>query len=383
MTQSEFEVVARAPGVELDRVHNENVVLLHGDWTLRGLGESIDAIDADLKRATRAPDAIWDLSDVSALDTTGALVLWRAWQRKMPAHGRIPDRHQRLFEYWIAQDEAGTHLPPRRPSLNRRTYRAMVNAGRNGTEQTLQWLDVLGRFALDSASIAYRPRSGPWRELSATIYLAGLRALPITGLVGVLIGIVVAYLAALQLRMFGAEQFIVDMLGFGIIRELGPLLAAIIVAGRSGSAMTAQIGVMRLAQELDAMSALGISISQRLIWPKIVALTLVMPLVALWTILAALAGGIAATQVTLELGLSQFIDTMPNRVPPVNLWIGLGKAVVFGAAIGLTAAHFGLRIQPNTRDLGAQTTRAVVASITLVIIINAIFAVLLQDVGFR
>jgi phospholipid/cholesterol/gamma-HCH transport system permease protein len=117
--------------------------------------------------------------------------------------------------------------------------------------------------------------------------------------------------------------------------------------------------------------------------PKVVGLIIVMPLVALWTILAALAGGIAATQVTLQLGVDYFVATMPDRVPVANLWIGLSKAVTFGAVVGLTSAHFGLRIQPNTRDLGAQTTRAVVASITLVIVINAVFAVALQDIGFR
>src|SRR5690606_822765 len=146
-----------------------------------------------------------------------------------------------------------------------------------------------------------------------------------------------------------------DMLGFAVIRELGPLIGAIIVAGRSGSSMTAQIGVMRLAQELDAMTALGISVSRRLIWPRVAALIVIMPLLVLWTVLAALAGGIVASQLTLGLGLDYFLTAMPERVPTANLWIALGKGLVFGAAVGLTASYFGLRIKPNTRDLGAQT----------------------------
>src|SRR5690606_10548668 len=151
-----------------------------------------------------------------------------------------------------------------------------------------------------------------------------------------------AYLSALQLRNFGVGQYIVDMLGYAVIRELGPLIGAIIVAGRTGSAMTAQIGVMRLAQELDAMTALGISISRRLIWPRVAALIVIMPLVVLWTVLAGLAGGVAASYVTLDFGLAYFLAEMPERVPIANLWIGLGKGLVFGAAIGLTAAYFGL-----------------------------------------
>jgi phospholipid/cholesterol/gamma-HCH transport system permease protein len=124
------------------------------------------------------------------------------------------------------------------------------------------------------------------------------------------------------------------------------------------------------------------SISRRLIWPRVAALVVIMPLIVLWTVLAALAGGIAASHVTLDLGLQYFLAAMPDRVPVTNLWIGMGKGLVFGAAIGLTAAYFGLRIKPNTRDLGAQTTRAVVVAITLVILIDAVFAVLLQEVGF-
>jgi phospholipid/cholesterol/gamma-HCH transport system permease protein len=380
VTSSEAEKPT-PPTVEFRSSGDRTVAVLSGHWTLRGLTDALERV----RRALHDVDAGagWDLHDIDALDTTGALILWQAWDRHFPEQLDIPDRHRRLFDYWLQQDEAGASGRLRSTPLRERAVAALATPARGITDHLTSWLNVLGQLVLDTASIARRPASGPWRELSATIYLAGLRALPITGLVGLLIGVVVAYLAALQLRAFGADQFIVDMVGFGILRELGPILAAIIVAGRSGSAMTAQIGVMRLAQELDAMAALGISISQRLIWPKIVALIIVMPMVALWTILAALAGGIAATQVTLGLGFDYFVTMMPNRVPIVNLWIGLGKAVVFGAAIGLTSAHFGLRIQPNTRDLGAQTTRAVVASITLVIVINAVFAILLQDVGFR
>lgn len=147
--------------------------------------------------------------------------------------------------------------------------------------------------------------------------------------------------------------------------------------------MTAEIGVMRLAQELDAMQALGMSISRRLIWPRVMALIVIMPLLVLWTILAGVAGGMVAARVTLDLGFEFFLMTMPDRIPVANLWIGLGKGLVFGAAVGLTSAYFGLRIAPNTRDLSIQTTRAVVVAITLVIVIDAVFAVLLQNVGFE
>lgn len=375
------EAEPEPPAVDVRSTPAGSIAVLSGHWTLRGLKGALDRIRSTLPRGTKERRLSWDLSGIAALDTTGALILWRAWDRALPEDCDMPDRHRRLFDYWIQQDAAGTAIAQRPPPLRDRIIATLAEPARAVLEGSIQWLQVLGNLAIDTLAVIRRPTRAPWRELSATMYVTGLRALPITGLVGVMVGIVVTYLSALQLRTFGADQYIVDMLGFAVIRELGPLIAAIIVAGRSGSSITAQIGVMRLAQELDAMTALGIPVSRRLIWPRVVALIVVMPLIVLWTILAALAGGIAATEVTLGLGLEHFLLTMPDRVPVANLWIGLGKALVFGAAVGLTAAYFGLRIKPNTRDLGAQTTRAVVVAITLVMLIDALFAVLLQEVG--
>jgi phospholipid/cholesterol/gamma-HCH transport system permease protein len=357
--------------------------VLTGRWTLRGLLGSLEQLRATLARHAAEPAGLaWDLRSIAGLDTTGALILWRAWGRSLPPRCQMSDRHRRLFRYWMEHDEA--HAPSATPSVAPldRTVAALAAPARSLHESVTDALQVVGNLTVDTLAVLRRPLAAPWREISATIHVTGTRALPITGLVGVMVGIVVAYLSALQLRTFGADQLIVDMLGYAVIRELGPLLGAIVVAGRSGSAMTAQIGVMRLAQELDALTALGISISRRLIWPRVVALTIVMPFVVLWTVLAGLAGGIAATQVTLGLGLDHFLTAMPDRVPVTNLWIAIGKGVVFGAAVGLTAAHFGLRIKPNTHDLGLQTTRAVVVAITLVILIDAVFAVVLEEVGY-
>ena len=381
MAKRRLDASARPARVETASTESGSVAVLSGDWTLRGLVPSLDDVRAAIASAAGEPGMGWDLRQVESLDSVGALILWRAWGRTLPDDCRIPLRHRRLFEYWIQQEKDGGFEPPRpRPLGERLTARLAVPA-RTAVDAGAQGLNVIGDLVLDTGGVLRRPADGPWRELSATIYLAGARALPITALVGIMVGIVVAYLSAIQLRSFGADQYIVDMLGFAVIRELGPLIGAIIVAGRSGSSMTAQIGVMRLAQELDAMTALGMSISRRLIWPRVTALVVIMPLLVLWTVPAGLAGGIAASQVTLGLGLDYFVTAMPERVPTANLWIGLGKGVVFGAAVGMTASYFGLRIQPNTRDLGAQTTRAVVVAVTLVILIDAMFAIILQEVG--
>jgi phospholipid/cholesterol/gamma-HCH transport system permease protein len=210
----------------------------------------------------------------------------------------------------------------------------------------------------------------------------GALALPITALVGFLIGVVLAYLMSLQLRQFGAEAFIVNILGISLIRELGPLLAAILVAGRTGSAITAQIGVMRVTEELDAMQVMGIPQGYRLVMPRALALALAMPLISLWTTLAALAGGMLAADMTMGISAAYFLQSLPEAVQVGNLWLAMGKSVVFGVFIALIGCHWGLRVKPNTQSLGQGTTASVVTAITMVIVVDAVFAILFRNVGF-
>jgi len=193
--------------------------------------------------------------------------------------------------------------------------------------------------------------------------------------------VVLSYLSAQQLRTFGADIYIVNLLGVAIIRELGPVLAAILIAGRSGSAMTAQLGVMRVTQELDAMMVMGIPPTLRLVLPKMIALGIAMPLVILWTDAISLIGGMVAAHAKLGITYHYFLVNLPQSVPISNLWLGLSKGVVFGFFIALIACHFGLRVKPNAVSLGEGTTASVVTSITAVILIDAMFAVMFSDVG--
>jgi phospholipid/cholesterol/gamma-HCH transport system permease protein len=237
-------------------------------------------------------------------------------------------------------------------------------------------LVLIGGLLFNFIAFLIRPLRGPWREISAQIFRTGAQALGITALVGFLIGIVLSYLSAQQLAVFGAGQFIVRLLGVAIVRELGPVLAAILVAGRSGSSITAQIGVMRVTQELDAMAVMGISEGQRLILPRVLALSLTMPLLVLWTDAMALIGGMLAAKFQLGLSVVWFAERLPDAIGIKNYWIGMLKGVTFGAWIGLVACHFGLRIEPNTESLGKGTTASVVTAITGVILIDAVYAII-------
>lgn len=361
------------------------VCVLEGAWHLSALGpvldDIVDELEALAQRAdATAPEQHWDLCSVTALDSAGALMLWRAWGRRFPAHLEMRDEHRHLFARW-SQNRQGYH-PQRRPWTTL-ALAWLARFSRNSLDHVRGGLLVIGQFALDVGVLAGHPRRIPWREMSATIFHAGAKALGITALVGVLIGVVIAYQSAMQLKLYGGEIFIVNILSFSITRELGPILAAILVAGRSGSSMTAQLGVMRLTQELDAMTVLGMSVSQRLVLPKVIGLTIALPLLTMWTIILAMLGGMMAANLALGMPYQQFIRALPDTMPLVNLWIGLGKAAVFGTLIGLTAAYFGLRVQPNTQSLAAETTRSVVTAITLVIALDAIFSVLLREVGWR
>lgn len=366
-----------APDLEVRRdAEGRSRIVLRGVWNLRALEPVLPALQARLTQYGRS--AHWDLSRVSAMDHAGALLLWRAWGRRMADAVELRPEQAPLFEHLELPSSA--KLPRRRRVWSGPAV-ALGRTMLSFADHIAGALLLLGQVSLDVLHLMRHPARMPWREISANLYRTGAQALGITALVGFLVGVVLSYLSAQQLRSFGADVFIVNLLGIAVIRELGPVLAAILVAGRSGSAMTAQIGVMRVTEELDALAVMGIPHTLRLVLPKIIALALAMPLLILWTNAVALAGGMLSAQVQLGMDYRHFISSLPDAVPIANLWLGLGKGVVFGILIALLACHFGLRIKPNTESLGMGTTNSVVTAITVVIIVDAVFAIMFSDIG--
>ncbi|MEO7726361.1 MAG: ABC transporter permease [Burkholderiales bacterium] len=322
--------------------------------------------------------SLWDLREVAVIDHAGAMLLWRAWGRQRAANIALKPEHEAVFHHLDIRADAAAQRPPKDPLW------IIVAVGRKVLgvlDHVITVFTVLGQVVLDAGYLVRRPSRIPWREISSNVYRTGTQALGITALVGFLVGVVLSYLSAQQLKLFGADAFIVNILGISVIRELGPVLAAILIAGRSGSAITAQLGVMRVTQELDAMAVMGIPQTLRLILPKMVALAISMPLIVLWTNSIALLGGMVSAEAELGISYIYFLSSLPDSVPIANLWLGLGKGVVFGFMIALVACHFGLRIEPNTESLGIGTTNSVVTSITVVIIVDAIFAIMFKDIG--
>lgn len=357
-----------------------------GQWTAHQLATSRHwkALSATLKKLPTAlpstPAMEWDLRELEALDHTGAQLLWNTWQRQWPTTVHLLP-NQRLLLERVAQFST-TPLPPPRVGMHQRFLRlgAWVMTRH---DHVMSALHLIGQLLLDVIRLIKKPHHGPWRDVSGNLYHIGATALPITAMVGFLIGVVLAYLMGQQLRQFGADTFIVNLLGIALIRELGPVLAAILLAGRSGSAITAQIGVMRVTEELDAMQVMGIPKGFRLVLPRVLAMLIATPLIAVWTTVAALAGGMVASDMVMGLSPSYFVTALARAVNIWNLWLGVAKSAVFGVLIALIGCYYGLRIQPNTQSLGEGTTASVVTSITMVILVDALFAVIFKDFGIR
>jgi len=380
--QPDNDFAGSPPAVQMAEraVDGRPCVALTGQWTTLGLVSRVAGLEAEFARHSANATASWDLSELERLDHTGALLLWRTWGRVLPERLLIPAALRAYFTR-LSRESFGES---ERHEAKRRIVRGIERLGRGPIGLVAEGRDVvglIGRLLLDLVGLVRRPRSWPVREITAGVFHAGPQAMGILALVGFLIGVVLSFLSGDQLRRFGAELYVVNLLGIGCVREIGPLLAAILVAGRSGSSITAQLGVMRLNEELDALTTIGIAYTQRLILPKVLALAISQPLVGLWTSGVALAGGMVAAHFTLGVGYTYFLDAIPGVVPIANYWIGLGKGVVFGAIIALVACHFGLRIKPNTESLGAGTTSSVVVAITCVLVADALFAVVFSHVG--
>jgi phospholipid/cholesterol/gamma-HCH transport system permease protein len=353
-------------------------VALHGTWSLAAIARAPAGIDVELAGLASDTGLAWDLRGIERLDDAGAVLLWRAWGRRLPGLLDARPEQRTVFTQLAAAD---TPVPA---GAGPGVLAPLVLLGRwleGLADHAGALLRLLGQLSIDLVDVTLHPARIPLKEISANLYRTGSQALAVTALVGFLIGVVLSYLSGQQLHTFGADIYIVNLLGISVIRELGPVLAAILVAGRSGSAMTAQIGVMRVTQELDAMTVMGIPQGRRLILPKVIALAIAMPLLCLWTSALALVGGMVAAEVQMGLSHVYFIESLRTAVPIANYWLGLGKGVVFGVLIALIACHYGLRIRPNTESLGRGVTASVVSAITVVIIADAVFAVLFSDVG--
>ncbi|MBS1106691.1 MAG: hypothetical protein H6Q91_2193 [Deltaproteobacteria bacterium] len=324
-----------------------------------------------------------DGSAVIAMDTAGAWLVWRLLRTlerdgvRVSLRGLRPE-HKALLEMVEATGvgTAGTASAAAAPPLERIGVFAW-GAGRQLFE-TLAFIGEVARSAFRSAS---RPARIRWRTVLYNVRTAGFDALPITGLLCFLMGIVIAYQGATQFRRYGANIFVVDLVGLAMLRELSPLLTAIIVAGRSGSAYAAQIGTMKVTEEIDALRTVGIAPLELLVLPKILALAIALPLLTVYADMLGVAGGMVMAKSELGVSYPDFVDRLQYALLLSDFLVGIGKAPVFAAIIAVVGCFQGFQVTGDAESVGRRTTISVVQSIFLVIVADSLFSVIFNFLG--
>jgi phospholipid/cholesterol/gamma-HCH transport system permease protein len=350
---------------------------LAGEWR----AASLAAIDADAAALDLAGTTTVSLSaSAASIDVSGAWRLrqllgrWRAsgasveWRTPQPEILALVDR--------TLSDETLAHPVPAPSSES--AFEPISTLGRHAVrrvEAVTSGLDFIGRVAAMSGGALLSWRRLRPISIARHVYETGITAVPIVALIAFLITVIIAYIAAQQLQQFGAEIFVVDTVTIGVLRELGVLLTAIIVAGRSGSAFAAEVGSMKLNEEIDALQASGVNPVEVLVLPRVIGLVIALPLLTVLADAIGLLGGALLCKWLLDMPLVQYLTQMKSAIGPTTFWVGIVKAPVFALLIALSGVFRGLQVRDSSRELGRLTTVAVVQSIFLVILANAIFAV--------
>ncbi len=350
-----------------------------GDWTLAG----IEDFAAPLPAAPPSNLITVDGSGIQAIDTTGALQLLQITTDLERAGSTVRlvnlrEEHRALLE--LVKERlatAGTVTVPPPPNTLERLGRQVVFQ----TQHTVEFLAFIGEAAASLARLIWYPQRFRWRALFSDIETAGVNALPIIALLAFMMGVVIAYQGGQQLQTYGANIFIVELVSLTMLRELAPLITAIIVAGRTGSAYTAQIGTMQITEEVDALRTIGIRPMDLLVLPKLLALIIALPLLTVFADALSVFGGMVMAEALLEVSFSDFLDRFPQVVTPTSFLLGIGKAPVFAAIIALVGCYQGFQVRGGADSVGRQTTVSVVQSIFLVIAADALFSVVLGGVG--
>ncbi|MBL7661961.1 ABC transporter permease [bacterium] len=350
---------------------NQQVVHLHGAWNLKNAA----ALTQTLK-GTKLSSVLIDAQNLETLDTAGALLLRR----------HFPDAELKNFtasSRALIELVAAAEKRDDRSKLGeeRRFLGRLGKAAEDLAADTQRFLAFFGETVVNFVRTGLTPLRFRYKELFVQLEHVCVRALPIVALMMLLIGVVIAYLFAGQIERYGANIFIVDGVAISLCRELSPVLVAIIVAGRSGSAFTAQIGTMKLNEEIDAMRTLGLSPFRVLIFPRLFALMISLPLLVFIGDIVGLIGGIAVSEAKLGISPYTFVDRLQVRLPIRSFLVGIFKAPVFAAFIALIACRRGLMVEGNAQSVGINTTATVVESLMAVILLDALFAVVFVELG--
>lgn len=345
-----------------------------GAWVVQGIAQL--ELRLEVLSWLGVKDLVIDGAAITALDTSGAWLLHRTIHeleqrgRNVVINGLRPEFSallQLIASCAIAPETPPPSMPNLLARIGQQFWRGMVGVP--------DMLSFVGECALILLRSLVQPRRIRWRPILHNLQTAGFEALPIVGLLSFLMGVVIAYQTADQLQRFGANIFIADMVGLAMLRELAPLLTAIIVAGRSGSAYAAQIGTMKVTEEIDALRTIGIRPTESLVLPKMLALLIALPLLTVFADVTGVLGGMLMARSKLDVSFDVFLDRLGDAVSLSSFLTGIGKAPVFAAIIALVGCYQGFQVTGSADSVGRQTTVSVVQSIFLVILADALFSV--------
>jgi len=340
---------------------------------LRDLPQRLDAVEGPVARL--------DLSGVERLDTVGAWLIHRfARDHQSRIDGLEPDEQHLLDQ--VAAAEHPVELARKSSGPIARMLGEIGDAVVQSGRTMVGLLGFLGATLIAFWNVFTHPKRFRFNATVQRFEVVGVSALYIIGLMSFLIGIVIAQQGAVQLRQFGAEVYTINLVGRITLRELGVLMTAIMVAGRSGSAFAAQLGTMKLTEEIDAMRTIGVSPMEALVVPRTLAVVLMMPLLGFYASLIAIMGGCLLSWTSLGITPVSFIQRIREVVPLTDLWVGLVKAPVFGLIIAVSGCFQGMQVEGDAEQVGSRTTTAVVQAIFLVIVVDAFFAVFFSEIGW-
>lgn len=352
-----------------------------GAWTLARLNE-VERRVSGLRRPDAA-DVVLDAGAIDGMDTAGAWMLLRTAEILREGGRRVEIRGLRDDFAGLADMVSASRAVPGPAGIRaergwlERVGRRAVHAVQSG----FLALSFVGQNTVVLVRSLANPARIRWRELLSSVYAGGVSALPIIGLLSFLMGVVIAYQAAEQLRTFGANIYIVDLIGISVLREIAPLVTAIIVAGRSGSAFTAQIGTMKVTEEVDALRTLGMSPLELLVLPKVLALVVALPLLTVYADLTGVFGGMIMAMTQLDISFIEFTARFGKEVAAKHFLIGIVKAPAFASIIALVGCYQGFQVRGGADSVGRHSTISVVQSIFLVIVMDAFFSVVLNWAG--
>ncbi|MBU0594841.1 MAG: MlaE family lipid ABC transporter permease subunit [Gammaproteobacteria bacterium] len=353
----------------------EDVIRCHGAWILSYADHLRQRVDALTWPENK--ELVLDCNQLDAMDTAGAWLLYRLQREveragcRLTVQGLQPAFTALLGIIATRAEDAEAVLPVRYGVLERLGRRFAGHM-----EQAAMMLAFIGEAAMSALRLIKQPSRIRIRPLLHNIQSAGFEALPIVGLLSFLMGVVVSYQGAEQLARYGASIFVADLVGLSMLREMSPLLTAIIVAGRSGSAFTAQIGTMKVTEEIDAMRTIGIAPMDFLVLPKILALLIAVPLLTVYADIMGIVGGMVMAKTQLGIHYADFMDRLEDAVRLSSYLVGLGKALVFAVIVGVVGCFQGFQVGGSADSVGRQTTISVVQAIFLVIVMDAVFSVI-------